>query len=296
MRRIFLFLLTTVLLVSGACAEGILPPVSTAPPIVDVETISLDAVLGAISGGIGKEKTADGGLLYKYHDISPEAYQRFSVKLGEEGYTLDLGETREDGSVYAQVSSDAAQLTIEYQPESGYLTVTYPPHVFPRAKRYYEDFEPVHNGDVILLDRGITATFQGFEKVDSYSYYEIDTNWIPSKIYNTTKETGEEGQCFLITVNIDYERLDENDVFKVLRSPALMLGGDSVSFREGRMVDGTKFRYDNDKLNGVLSFTYVFGFMLTGEEMARLDELALSFTDWNKLVPYVYFPAEGQAE
>ena len=64
MRRIFLFLLTTVLLVSGACAEGILPPVSTAPPIVDVETISLDAVLGAISGGIGKEKTADGGLLY----------------------------------------------------------------------------------------------------------------------------------------------------------------------------------------------------------------------------------------
>lgn len=275
------------LLMGTACAESILPLPQTPPPIMDEEVISLEAVTRA--SRYRKDNTEEGGLLCYYSGVSYQCYERFGVKLGEEGFSLVSGETREDGTIVSTVTNGAFELIIEYEPENEYARVTYPPHAFPRESIRYEDYVVVRDGDAVELFEGVTATIVGWEKVDSYSYYEIDTNWIPSKRYDYTKETGEDGQMALITFKVDYSRLDDHDIYKLLRSPVLECGEDRIDIKYGRMVNERQFRWDNDTVSGAQEFTWLIGFALTEEQLERLDKVALTFTDWYGAVPYVYF-------
>ena len=205
------------------------------------------------------------------------------------------GETLEDGTIRSVVSDGAIELIIEYDPEGEKAWVTYPPHVFPRERRRYEDYEPVSDGDTIALYEGITATVEGWEKVDAYSYYWISENWIPSKREDRTKQTGEDGQMARVTFHGVYDRLDDRNISELLKDVHLEWGENTISCQYGRVVEGQTFRYDDDILRGNQEFTCVVCFALTEEQLEHLDEIALTFTDRYSVVPYAYMLQAPQA-
>ena len=282
---VFLFMMTLTL---EAAAEGILPMPEVAPPEEDIEVISLEAVTGAVY--TGGNSTDDGGKRKEYHYVSYECYARFSVKLEEEGFTLVSSETLEDGRIKSVVTNGAAELKITYDPETKFVIVEYPPHVFPRDPRKYEDYETVEEGAAFEPANKVSAVFSGWEKVDSYIESWLDERYLPSKRWDDPFESEKDAQLIMVKMEVAYDGLSDIVAHDLFNSVGLRIGEEFISCKhKGRMIDEQSIWDDDDKVGGPVSFTYAMTFALTDEQLEHIDEAAVTFTDMNYAVPYVCF-------
>ena len=292
-RFVITVILFSLILTTAATAEGILPLPQTPPPIEDIEAISLHGVTGQ---SLFYKKADESGIECHYLNVSYACYKRFSIKLAEEGFSLVSAKTDEDGSIHAVVSDGSTELKIDYNidstPNKQEVYVTYPPHVYPRERRYYEDFEVVSDGQVFTPDENISAKPIGWEMVDYYKIHWHETLTSPPRPRTDTYETDEENQMFIVRFEVHYDRKSATNISELLTGSQIRFAGEYVdSTWHGRLSDEYDLETDGDKVvvEGEQTFNYGLAFSLTKEQMEHLDEAAINFVDMDHAVNYVYF-------
>ena len=288
LRTLSLALALLLLLTGSAGAAGILPVLQTPKP-QEIYAISLHSATGAEFDSF--ERAEDGGYKYLYSDVSYECYLAFSVKLGEEGYTLVSSETLEDGTSRAVVTDGKATLTMDYQLEAQTAAVSYPPFVYARDAALFGDYTEVRDGDDITVFDGIKATVTGWEKAPYY-------------YRNDSAGSKRSGNILILYLKIDYNR------------PERMFGGDlirhRVSLYDGkvrqkdaigglvRTFDNLVYNVERDTryntaaspevfLEGKVTKPYaivVDG--LSSEQMEHPEKLSVTFSDYYNAKRYVY--------
>ena len=264
-----------------AGAASILPPIP--------QVISLPAVTGS---GYGTVSRVEDGYSYSYYSIPYECYARFSVKLGEAGFSLVSSGKTDEGYDRAVVTDGQTQLTIDYDQEGRHAWVTYPVDVCPRVASRYDDYEPVAVGDAIPLAENVTARITGWEKVDYYVTYYYDNNWIPfAKYFDSTMATTDEIQRVLVYFEVEYRRPEDASVSNLLRELYVWGGDESIHYSKGELTSEAKFSTDSDdRVSDKQTITVAVGFGVDKALLAQPGALALTFTDWNYAVPYAFIP------
>jgi len=253
------------------------------------QTISLHAATGK---GFTTPDRVNGGYRYIYYDVPYPAYARFSVKLGEAGFTLVSSEKTEDGYDRAVVSDGNVTLTLDYDQEAKRAIVTYPLDASPRDAAKYGDYTPVGAGDRIELNEGLTATVIGWKKVDQYVTYYYDNNWIPfAKYCDSEYPSGNGVQQVLVTFEIENERPEDLVTSSLLSGLQVYCDGDEVWCSCGELTSEASFSIDgDDRLRPKEKITFAVGFGLTDEQAAHPENLAITFTDRNYALRYAYNP------
>jgi len=255
------------------------------------QVISLHAVTGCSYSSF--DFVSDGGgYRYHYYDVPYAAYARFSVKLGEAGFTLVSSEKTEDGYDRAVVSDGNVTLTLDYDQEAKRAIVTYPLDASPRDAAKYGDYTPVGAGDRIELNEGLTATVIGWKKVDQYVTYYYDNNWIPfAKYCDSEYPSGNGVQQVLVTFEIENERPEDLVTSSLLSGLQVYCDGDEVWCSCGELTSEASFSIDgDDRLRPKEKITFAVGFGLTDEQAAHPENLAITFTDRNYALRYAYNP------
>ena len=246
------------------------------------QVISLHAITG-LDRPYDVNKVED-GYQYSYYGVPYAAYARFSVKLGEAGFSLVSSEKTEEGYDRAVVTDGQTQLTIDYDQESEYAYITYPMHAFPRD-RSLDDCEPVAEGDTVQTLENVSVTFGGWEFVDRYY-----------SGYNGARYNIEEGgKIVLIHMDVDFYRPESFYVGDILRDRTVYVGDDTIdTFNFG----GYKYDpedpdlhnvYDKgNSVTGKAQFSAAIAIRLTDEQAANPEDIAFTFCSMDYATPYVY--------
>ena len=263
-----------------ASQESLLPAMA--------QTISMHAVTGLT---FTSPDRVEGGYRYDYYGVPYECYALFSVKLGEAGFSLVSSEKTEEGLDRAVVSDGAVTLILDYDQDNKYAYVTYPVDVSPRDAALFDDFTAIRTGDTVPLMEDLNATVTGWEPVDLYVTYYYDNNWIPfAKYFDNEYYSGDGIQRMLVYVRIEYNRPDSMSVHSLLRNLIVYCDGQSLSCNYGELTSTAKFSTDgDDTIRTKDVITLAIGFALTEEQAAHPENVAVTFTDKNSAVPYVYF-------
>ena len=246
------------------------------------QVISLHAVTGCSYSSF--DFVSDGGgYRYHYYDVPYAAYARFSVKLGEAGFTLVSTEKTEDGYDRAVVTDGKFQLTVDYHQEDRDLYVYYPEFAHARARDYFGDFDPVRDGDTLELVENVKVTFKGWEFVDRF---------YSSNIGSHSNEDGT--KQVLIHMDIDFYRPENWDISNLLRNRTLFIGDTSVS---DAMTFG-EYKYDpessdlnklyGNSYTGRAQFSAAIALVLTEEQAAHPEDIAVTFFSADYVTPYIY--------
>ena len=258
------------------------------------QAISLQSVTAKSSSSI--ETTEDGGRQYNYTGVSYACYEAFSSALGAEGYSLVSSEVLEDGYVRAVVSNGEVSLTVDYHLDDQKARVIYPVGIYARPARKYQDYQTVRDGEAFSQMEGITVTPLGWQKVDSYVDYYYSNRWIPSKYFDTEHVSENGVQQILVTFEVAHDRPDSRSCTGLLNKLYVRLGNTVLTTEVGRLTSANKIYADSDdKISGTKTFTYAIGFELTEAQLARLDEVTISFSALDDSAWRVYYlqaPAE----
>ena len=247
------------------------------------QVISLHAVTG-LSYSSFSFVSDGGGYRYHYNGVPYAAYTRFSVKLGEAGFTLVSSEKTEEGYDRAVVSDGKFQLTVDYHQENQDVWVWYPEFAHPRARDYFGDFDTVRDGDTLELLENVKVTFTGWEFVDSFYSTSIGAH------------SNEDGtRHVLIHMDFDFYRAENWDIRDLLPQRALYVGGVPIS---DAMTLG-QYTYDPDTSNphqlysgsftGRAQFSAAIALVLTEEQAAHPEDIAVTFYSADYVTPCVYY-------
>lgn len=258
-----------------------------ASPLPEIrQTISMHAVTGLT---FSTPERVEGGYRYGYSSVPYECYAQFSVKLGEEGFTLVSSETTEEGYNRAVVTDGTVELVLDYDQENKRAYVTYPAGFSPRDAILFDDFTPLEKGQTIDLQESLALTVTGWQAVDYYCDYYYSENWIPSKYYGHDHYTGDGVQQVLVCFEIDDRRPEELSVLYILNNLMVYVDGKSVDINYGRYTEGSGIYQDSDSTATVNDvFTFGVGFQLTEAQAAHPENVVVTFADKNKAVPYAY--------
>ena len=244
--------------------------------------ISLHAITGF--NRPSPDKWSEGGFSYHYYSVPYAAYARFSQKLGEEGFSLVSSEKTEDGYDRAVVSDGTVQLVVDYHQENQDAYVRYPEYIHPRDRRQFDDYEVVRDGDTFEAIEGVKFTVNNWEFVDVF-YSSSDG-----------RHLAEDGvKLALIHMDVDFYRAESWDVNYLLDSRTLYIDGQVVS-------DATRFgeytyNPDDSDLNNLYNNTYTgkaqfqaaIALILTEEQAAHPEDIAVTFFSADHVTPYVYY-------
>lgn len=235
------------------------------------------------------ERLSEGGYRYHYTYVPYDAYRRFSVKLGEEGFWLVSSGKTEDGLDEAVVSDGEVELTIRYNQQSKDAYVSYPAFAHARDRVIFDDFDVVRDGESFPLGDNITATVTGWECVDRFH----------NQYNGTDYESGNGRQLVVILMDIDYRRPTGTTYGNLINFGTLYAEGDHERICFGRLIQSEPYykiqRY-YDELTGKSHFTAAIALSLTEAQAADPQGVALTFGGMDNYVPYVYFlqPPEDQ--
>ena len=246
------------------------------------QVISLHAVTGLSRPS--PDLVSDGGYRYYYYNVPYAAYARFSVKLAEAGFTLVSSEKTEEGLDRAVVSDGKVQLTIDYSQEDEYAYVTYPQYAHARDRDRFGDYEVIRDGDTIETMENVKITFTGWEFVDVL-YSSSYGRW----------EAADGMKLALIHMDVDFYRPETWSVYDLTRSRTLYFAGASIS--DATCCGEYEYNPEDADLNnlydrshtGRAQFPMAIGLMLTEEQAAHPEDIALSFFSPDSITPYVYY-------
>ena len=256
------------------------------------QMISLHAAtwINRPSGDDDVKKRAEGGYQYYYPYVPYAAYRRFSIKLGEAGYTLVSSGKTEDGQDMAVVTDGEDEMTIVYDQEHMKAFVSYPPSAHARDRAFPEDYDIVRDGEPFLLGDNITATITGWEPVDQF-YYQ----------YHGTDVFSKDGiQLIIILMDIDYRQPTGTQYNNLLNLGIVCIGDRTESiFTFGRLRK-TEPYYDiqrgYDEITGKTQFQAAIALELPEEAAADPAGIAVTFSGMDNYVPYVYYLQPPEAE
>ncbi len=213
---------------NASAAEGILPGniVKYAPSISQISFLDVNKPT-TLSGG---------GQQYSFRPVWPEIYERFSVKLGDEGYSLVSAEQDEEkGEQVLVVAKDSIQLTLHYSNEEpATMKIDYPRRVKPAEDGPSEYVVPLVVDEVFEVARaGVKATVTGVTTVSQYTEdWRQVTPWFTRTSSSTYKaETDDEVFLWMSFVE-DNQSADFTD-----RTPfsslnvKLVTGGEEKAYR-----------------------------------------------------------------
>ena len=248
------------------------------------QVISLHAITG-LSWNTPDLVSEGGGYRYHYYDVPYSAYTRFSAKLGEAGFTLVSSERTEDGYDRAVVSDGKVQLTIDYHQENLDAYVYYPQYAHARDRDRFGDYETVRDGDTIESVENVKLTFTGWEFVDRF---------YSSSYGSYVAEDGR--KLALIHVDVDFYRPESWQVQNLFGSSSLYCGGvyvpDALSFGEYAYIpDDSDLHniYPSNSFIGRAQFQAAIGLVLTEEQAAHPEDIAVSLFSADSVIPYVYY-------
>ena len=227
-----------------------------------------------------------GGYTYYYSGVPYAAYARFSLELGEAGFSLVSSEKTEDGYDRAVVSNGEVELIIDYHQENKYARVVYPPYAHASSRALFDDYDLVSDGDTIEVMENVKLTFGGWKFVNEYYSYSDGTSYY----------VGDGQQIVLIEMAIDYYRPEAWDVGDLMKGRKIYIGRvpfDSISnFGEYRSdpddPDVNDIFSAGNELSGKAQITAALAIRLTDEQAAHLEDLSVVFYSTDYTTPYVY--------
>lgn len=284
--RFLSILLSLVLacLCAGAGADtGILPVLQTPPP-EDTYAISLHSATGAAYSSLS---TAEGGgYKYNYSDVSYACYTLFSTKLAEEGYILVSSEMLEDGTSRAVVTNGTVTLVMDYNLESKTASVSYPPSVFARDPDLNTDYTEIRDGGQFQVTGHVTAAVTGWNWA----------GWFYNRYNDKYVYSGDGTNYIYLHMDVSYFRPEETDSRYLLKQPELYYDGQPVEnaadARGMLSMDGNTPRiYNSSSYKNKMESPYAMVFKVTDEQVLHPEKIAITFTDYDNAVRYVYYPA-----
>ena len=266
--------------------ESILPALVQVPGLTSV----------AFPSGYRDSVLEDGSSRYYYYNMNYAMYERYSLKLGEEGFTLVSSEVLEDGANRAVVTDGENELTLDYYMDDNHLYITYPPNTCPREKRRYEDYQIAAEGDTLPLQENVTATLSGWEPVAIYTTYYYNDNWIPSK-YTDHDYLSEEGvQRVLAYLTVEYNRPEAVATNYLIPNINVYCGDEAIYASYGHMTSAASIDTDSDHtVSGDTTLTFAVGFGLTEAQLEYMDQIVITFSDRNNCVPYAWYLQSPEA-
>lgn len=237
------------------------------------------------------DKRSDGGYRYYYSSVPYSAYERFSNKLAEEGFSLVSSDVTDNGYNHAVITNGEYELEIYYHTEKKDIYVHYPAGVHARDRKFYEDYTIVRDGEVIDLDPNIKATIAGWEPVERFYGYRSG-KWFESD--DTT-------QVIILKMDVDYRLPTGMDYYYLIEVGSLVAEGeDSKYITYGKLYvedDGDMNILDYyDDIAGRDHFTLAIGLRLTKEQAANPEGVAISFRGYNNYTPMIYYLKPPAAE
>ena len=147
----------------ASAAKGILPEIGVkyAPSVSQVSFLN-DSSPDAL---------ANGAQQYSYSPFTPTVYERFSAKLGEEGYSLvSVAQEENSDEQIIVVAKDGIELTLHYNGESSRMKVDYPQRVKPATGDLSQYTKTLVVGDVYdVTQSGVTAVVTTVTTVEKYT-------------------------------------------------------------------------------------------------------------------------------
>ena len=248
---------------------SILPPV---PQIVSLQSVTGLAVYD-------QKKTENNDTRYHYREVVYDCYVRFSVQLGEAGFTLVSAETLEDGTSRAVVTDGTVTLTVDYNLETKEAAVIYPRGTMAREAARYDDYIAVAAGEPISLMEDVTAVIVGWEPVDEWNSTSYNRNWIPAKRSDSKHYSGDGVHQIYILIRYEYNRPEARPWDGLIRNRALLFGKKSLSYSFGA-VNGTYSIYPGSSatLSGKDTSSCAIAFSLTDQQMEHIEDTVLEFS------------------
>lgn len=232
----------------------------------------------------------EGGYQYYYSYVPYAAYRRFSIKLGEAGYTLVSSGKTENGQDMAVVTDGEDEITIVYAQENMVAFVSYPPSAHARDRAFPEDYDIVRDGEPFSLGDNITATITGWEPVDQFYYH-----YHGKDVFSTDGK-----QLIIILMDIDYRRPTETQYGNLFNFGSVYIGDQTKSILTFGKLRKTEPYYDiqrpYDKITGKTQFQAAIVLELSEKEAADPASIAVTFSGMDNYVPYVYYLQPPEAE
>ncbi len=172
----------------ASVAKGILPEIGVkyAPSIAQVSFLS-DSQPDALASGAQQ---------YSYSPLQYVIYERFSAKLGEEGYSLvSVEQDEQNNEQIIVVAKDGIELTLHYDNEQERMRIDYPQRVKPAESDLSEYTKPLTVDDVFEVNQGgVTAKVTEVTTVTQYTEdWRQVTPWFTRSSSSTYKaETDDE--------------------------------------------------------------------------------------------------------
>lgn len=203
-KTMILFFAMMLLCTSVASATGILPllPTITAATEKAISfgvTVGKDAALSIT--------TADGGKKMTYTDVSVDDYTAFSVRLGEEGYTLASQAQALDG-LQLVVQKGALQMTLTYDQIGKTLSVLYPAGTQVESVNHFVGYKRLAPGETVKVPGVGNFTFKELHLGDEvkYSNTVMLNVWLEGTFENLSNSTLEYRRLF--TAELHYVTAD----------------------------------------------------------------------------------------
>ena len=228
------------------------------------------------------------GYVYRYQDVGYACYTAFSVKLGEEGFTLVSSETLEDGTARAVVTDGEINLTLDYNMTDRVAALTYPVGAHARDIREEDSTQVKEEQSFALLD-GVTVTFTGWNYVKTV---------LKENSSSYTSMPVEEG-CRLLMVTADIQYNNPAPVVRrdILKRLAVHYGEETLEDLHGSYHENNNtlesLSINKAVVQGVENFTFAVVVQVTEEQAQHPDQITLTFTDPDQAARYIY-ALEGQ--
>lgn len=179
------------IVLDASIAKGILPEIGIkyAPSISQVSFLN-DSSPDAL---------ASGGQQYSYRPLQPIIYERFSAKLGEEGYSLVSAEQDDEKNEQViVVAKDGIELTLHYNNEESWMNIDYPQRVKPAVSDLSEYTGTLLVDDVYnVTQSGVSASVTCVTTVAQYTEdWKQVTPWF-TRTDSSTYIAEENDQVFL---------------------------------------------------------------------------------------------------